>query len=324
MVLMYIVGYISSEVAAMSEAFTGAFEFEHNTLVFSIFMTVIAAIIAFGGFKRVAHVSSLVVPFMAIAWILICMGIILFNYAHIGDAFVMIIKYAFSPPAFVGGLAGSLIVGLRRGVWSNEAGIGTITNVSSLAEVDHPAQQGMSQSLGVLMDTIICTMTAFVVLSFSGFDAATEIAEESMPYLQMIFKDALGSIAPSLVFFFIFLFAITCFMGDVVIGENNLKFITESPYARYGMIALVLAVVFISCFWASDTVFAVLDILLALCGMINAFVIFRLFGRATEVYKDYKEQRKAGIEKPRFCSDSLSDKTGVTEWGASRKYNGNE
>ena len=314
MIMMYIIGYISSEVSAMSEAFTGAFEFEHNALVFSISMTVLAAIIVFGGLKRVAHVSSVVVPVMALGWIVLCIGIILFNWQHIGDAFAMIFRYAFSPPAFVGGLAGALIIGMRRGIWSNEAGIGTITNVSSIADVDHPAQQGLSQSLGVLFDTLICTMTAFVVLAFSGFDAAVEIGEDSMPYLQSIFEDAIGGSAPAIVFVFIFLFAITCFMGDVVIGENNLKFITESEYARYGMIALVLVVVFVSCFWASDTVFAVLDILLALCGIINVFVILKLSGRAAEVYKDYRRQKAAGIEKPVFDPSVLSDSTGVTEW----------
>ncbi len=314
MIMMYIVGYISSEVSAMSEAFTGAFDFENNRLVFTIVMVILATVIVLGGLNRVAKVSSVVVPFMALAWIVLCVGVILYNWQNIGDAFVMIFEYAFSPPAFVGGLAGALIIGMRRGIWSNEAGIGTITNVSSIADVDHPAEQGLSQSLGVFFDTLICTMTALVVLAFGGFDAAVEIGEDSMPYLQGIFQDAIGDSAPAIVFFFIFLFAITCFMGDVVIGENNLKFITESKYARYGMIALVLVVVAISCYWASDTVFAVLDILLALCGIINVFVIFMLFGRAVEVYKDYRAQKEAGIQKPVFRPEVLSDSTGVTAW----------
>ena len=175
-------------------------------------------------------------------------------------------------------------------------------------------QQGLSQSLGVLIDTLVCTMTALVVLTFSGFDATVQIGEDSMPYLQSIFEGALGSIAPTLVFIFIFLFAITCLMGDFVIGENNLKFITESKKARVGIIVLVMAVVFVSCFWASDAVFAILDILLAICGIINCIVIFRLFNRAVEVFRDYVRQREAGVESPRFHKDALSDDTGVTEW----------
>ncbi len=314
MVLMYIVGYISSETAAISEAFCEAFDFENNSLVLAITMTAIALVVALGGFKKVAKASAIIVPLMAFGWFIICIATVLINYQNIGDAIIMIFKYAFSPPAFVGGLAGALIVGMRRGIWSNEAGIGTITNVSSLADVDHPAAQGLSQSLGVLIDTIICTLTALVVLTYGGFDPLVEIGTDSMPYLQGIFQEAIGGIAPTLVFIFIFLFAITCLMGDFVIGENNLKFITESRYARLGIIVLVLAVVFVSSFYASDMVFAILDILLAICGIVNCIVIFKLFPRAVEVYKDYKEQKNAGVERPKFHKDVLTDDTGVTEW----------
>ena len=314
MVMMYIVGYISSETAAISEAFCEAFPFENNMLVIAIALTLITLVVAIGGFRKVAFASQWIVPMMVLGWFLICGITIIINAGNIGNAFYMIFTYAFSPPAFVGGLAGALIVGMRRGIWSNEAGIGTITNVSSLAEVDHPASQGLSQSLGVLIDTLVCTLTAFVVLTYGGFTATEAIGVDSMPYLQNIFAEALGGFAPILVMVFIFLFAITCLMGDFVIGENNMKFITEAKIAKYCVVVLVLAVVFLSSFFASDLVFAVLDILLAICGIINCFVIFKLFGRAVEVYKDYRAQKDAGVENPRFHKDALSDDTGVTEW----------
>jgi len=314
MVMMYIVGYISSETAAISEAFCEAFPFENNMLVIAIALTLITLVVAIGGFRKVAFASQWIVPMMVLGWFLICGITIIINAGNIGNAFYMIFTYAFSPPAFVGGLAGALIVGMRRGIWSNEAGIGTITNVSSLAEVDHPASQGLSQSLGVLIDTLVCTLTAFVVLTYGGFTATEAIGVDSMPYLQNIFAEALGGFAPILVTVFIFLFAITCLMGDFVIGENNMKFITEAKIAKYCVVVLVLAVVFLSSFFASDLVFAVLDILLAICGIINCFVIFKLFGRAVEVYKDYRAQKDAGVENPRFHKDALSDDTGVTEW----------
>ncbi len=314
MIMMYIVGYISSETAAISEAFCEAFQFDNNDLTIALIMTAIALVVALGGFTRVARVSVYVVPFMALAWFIICIAVIMLNFENVGNAIAMIFEYAFSPPAFVGGLAGALIVGMRRGIWSNEAGIGTITNVSSLADVNHPAAQGLSQSLGVLIDTIVCTMTALVVLTYSGFTPDIEIGVDSMPYLQGIFEGAMGSVAPTLIFIFIFLFAITCFMGDFVIGENNMKFITEKKMARYFIIALTLVVVFISSFYASDTIFAILDILLAICGIINVIVIAMLFKRAVEVYEDYKKQKAAGIKDPKFVKTSLEDSTGVTEW----------
>ena len=314
MILMYLVGYISSEVSAISEAFCEAFVFENNALFLAIFMTALTAIVALGGFKRIAQVSSVVVPFMAIAWLLFCVIVIAINHQGIGNAFIMIFQYAFSPPAFVGGLIGALLWGMRRGIWSNEAGIGTITNVSSKADVSHPVAQGLSQSLGVLIDTIICTLTALVVLSYGGFDATVAIDTDSMPYLQNIFSQAIGDAASILVFFFIFLFAITCLMGDYVIGENNMRFITQSRYAKYLIMGLTMAVVFLSCFYASDAVFAILDIMLAIVGIINVFVIFKLSGRVVEAYRDYRKQKAEGIEEPVFHKDVLSDDTGVTEW----------
>lgn len=314
MILMYIVGYISSEVSAISEAFCEAFVFDNNSLILAIVMTVMTLIIALGGFNRIARISSIVVPFMAVAWLIICVVVICINFSGLGNAFVMIFKYAFSPPAFVGGFLGALLWGMRRGIWSNEAGIGTITNVSSKADVLHPAAQGLSQSLGVLFDTIICSLTAFVILSYSGFDASVQITQDSMPYLQSVFTDALGDIASILVFFFIFLFAVTCLMGDYVIGENNMRFITSNKYAKIAIIVLTMVVVFISCFFASDAVFAVLDILLAIVGVINVFVIFKLSKRAVEAYRDYRRQKEEGIKEPEFHKSALSDDTGVTEW----------
>lgn len=314
MIMMYLVGYISSETAAISEAFCEAFPFENNALILAIAMTIIAFIVAIGGFKRIARSSAYIVPIMALGWLVICLVTVLFNYQNIGNAIVMIFQYAFSPPAFVGGVAGALLWGMRRGIWSNEAGIGTITNVSSLADVDHPAAQGLSQSLGVLIDTLICTLTALVILTYMNFDPLVEIAEDSMPYLQGAFSSVLGDIAPTLIFIFIFLFSITCLMGDYVIGENNLKFITENKNSKYIIMILVMVVVFFSTMYASDLIFAILDILLALCGIINCFVIFKLFNRAVEVYNDYKKQKAEGVEKPKFHKDALSDDTGVTDW----------
>lgn len=314
MILMYLVGYISSEVSAISEAFCEAFVFDNNATILAIVMILLMAAITLGGFRRVAKASSFIVPFMAIAWIIMCIIVILVNFQNVGNAFLMIFKFAFNPPAFAGGLFGALLWGMRRGIWSNEAGIGTITNVSSKADVRHPVTQGLSQSLGVFFDTIMCTITALVVLSFSGFNPDVKITQDSIPYLQNIFSSVFGNTASVLVFFFIFLFALTCLMGDYVIGENNMKFITGSKSSRWIIMVLTIAVVFISCFFASDAVFVILDILLAVLGIINVFVIFRLSGRAIEAYRDYRRQKDSGVAEPEFHKDALSDDTGITEW----------
>ena len=317
MIAVYIGGYVLSEISTISTSFSGAYDFEYSNLVIAFILCVIAVLVITGGFRRVAKASALVVPVMAILWIIICLAVMLMNYAGIPEAVASIFRCAFSIPATVGGGVGAMLtIAMRRGIWSNEAGEGTVTNISSSADVPHPVKQGLSQSLGVLFDTIISTMTALMVLGFfTDYDAlvATGI-DESMPLLEHVMGTTLGGAAPTLVFFFMFLFAITSFMGDYVIGENNLKFITKDRKARIGLMVLTVAVVFLSAYFGSDGLYAIMDVLLAICGTVNCFVMFKLGKHALEAYKDYRAQKAAGIKDPVFHKSALSDSSGVTEW----------
>ena len=217
-----------------------------------------------------------------------------------------------------GGIGAVIITGMQRGVWSNEAGIGTITNLSSMADVKHPVSQGYTQAIGVLIDTLVSTMTALVVLSYADIGPLHDLyifhGEDSIPVLQDIFTGTIGAAAPYLVMIFMFIFAFTCLMSDIVIGEGNLMLIKESKVAKYGMWILLLAVVFLSSFYASDAVVVVMDILLAVCAFFNAFILIKLARRGIEAFKDYRRQKKEGIEEPVFHKSCLSDDSGVTEW----------
>jgi len=281
-------------------------------------LAVFAVLVALGGFKRVAYISVIVVPFMAIAWIIMSLAVILMNAGGIGGAISAIFTCAFNVPAAVGGGVGAMLtIALRRGIWSNEAGEGTITNISSSADVPHPVKQGLSQSIGVLVDTLISTMTALVILSFFNGDYNAMVSvgiSDSMPLLEYVMGQTIGGIAPTLVFFFMFLFAITCFMGDYVIGENNLKFITQKRSAKIGLVLLTIAVVFFSAYFGSDGLYAIMDVLLAICGIVNCYVMFKLGRYAYEAFVDYRKQKKEGIEDPVFHKSALSDPSGVTEW----------
>ena len=317
MILMYIVGFVSMEVTSISEALCGAFEFENNALVFAILLTAVTAGIVIGGLGRIAKISVWLVPAMAILWLVVAIISIALSAGGIVNAFVMIFQYAFTVPSAIGGTIGAmLLIGMKRGVLSNEAGIGTITNISSMADVEHPVKQGLSQSLGVLIDTVVSTLTALVVLSYGSIEEIGALTNslESINILQFVLEDTIGGSAPYLVAAFLFVFAFTCLMGDYVIGENNLAFITKNVKAKYVMIFALLAVVFISSFYASDGMFAVVDIFLGICGVINCLVMFKLAGRAIEAYKDYRAQKSAGKETPVFSKDCLSDSSGVLEW----------
>ena len=317
MIAVYIGGYVLSEISTISTSFTGAYDFEHNSFVIAFFLLAIAVLVVTGGFKRVARASAVIVPAMAALWIVLCVAVMCINIGGMPNAVSSIFTCAFSVPATVGGGVGAMLTkAMRRGIWSNEAGEGTITNISSSADVPHPVKQGLSQSLGVLFDTLISTMTALVILSaFSDYDAiaATGIVD-SMHLLEHVMGDAIGGVAPSLVFVFMFLFAITSFMGDYVIGENNLKLITKDGKARTGLIAITLAVVFLAAYFGTDGLYAIMDVLLAICGVVNCFVMFKLGRYALEAYADYRRQKEAGVEDPVFRKSCLSDSTGVTSW----------
>ena len=320
MIMMYLVGFVSGEVISMSEAVQGAFNYEWTHLVFACILTAVTGLILIGGVYRIADLSVKIVPFMAIGWFIICIASIVLSDGGVINAFGMIFEYAFNLPAVLGGGFGTVIVitGMKRGVWSNEAGIGTITNLSAMAHVKHPVSQGYTQALGVLIDTVVSTMTALVILSYADFDAIYQQylanGSDSIPLLQFIFTEAIGWVSPYVVAVFMFVFAFTCLISDVVIGEGNLMLIKEGRAANLAMKGLLLAVVFLSCFFASDELTVFMDILLASCAFFSTFIMIRLAGRGLEAYRDYRRQKKEGIEEPVFTKDCLSDSTGVTEW----------
>ena len=321
MIAVYIGGFILSEIVTISSSFSAAYDFENNTLVIAFILAVIAVIVAIGGFRGVASVDVFIVPFVALAWVVLSIVVVAMNFGGTYDAVVSIITCAFSVPSAVGGGLGSMITwALRRGVWSNEAGEGTITNISSSADVSHPVKQGLSQSLGVLFDTMVSTLTALVILSFfhGDYDAISGqymgMGMSAQALIQSVMQATIGDIAPTLVFFFMFLFALICFMGDYVIGLNNLKFITQDPRARYGLIIFTILVVFLSAFYGSEGLYGIMDVILGVAGIVNCYVMFKLSRHAYEAYQDYIRQKADGIKDPVFRRTVLSDPSGVTEW----------
>lgn len=319
MFMMYIIGFVSMEVCSMAEAANGSFDFEGSQLFFAVLFTLLTLFIIIGGVRRVSQLSVGIVPAMAVMWFIICIIVVAINAANIPSAISSIFINAFSVPSAVGGGVGAmLIIGMKRGILSNEAGIGSIPNISSMADVKHPAAQGLSQSIGVFIDTIVCTLTALVVLSFGGYESIqgvyNSLGEESVPTLQFIMEDAIGWIAPYLVSLFMFLFAFTSLMTDYVIGQNNMEINGSSKAKLMFLNVIILIVVFLSSFYSSDALFVVVDLMMILCGLVNVVVIFKLGSRAVEAYADYRRQRAEGIEEPEFHKSVLSDQAGISCW----------
>ncbi len=210
LVITFGIGFVAVQSCNASKALCGAFSFEYNNYIFAAIIAIVAAILIFRGLKAVAKFSSTVVPIMAFLWIIFAIIAIVLNIDGVVNAVKMIFEYAFTAPSMLGGALGSiLITGLKRGVFSNEAGLGSVANIAATADVKHPVKQGMIQSFGVLVDTlIVCTFTALVVLSYGTFDqilALGAITGDGANLVQGIIADtAFGSAANYIIAIFLF------------------------------------------------------------------------------------------------------------------------
>ena len=321
LVITFGIGFVAVQSCNASKALCGAFSFEYNNYIFAAIIAIVAAILIFRGLKAVAKFSSTVVPIMAFLWIIFAIIAIVLNIDGVVNAVKMIFEYAFTAPSMLGGALGSiLITGLKRGVFSNEAGLGSVANIAATADVKHPVKQGMIQSFGVLVDTlVVCTFTALVVLSYGTFDqilALGAITGDGANLVQGIIADtAFGSAANYIIAIFLFVFAFTSLIGYYTMSESNARFIKDKKSVIMAVKILVILVAFIAgTVSTATTVDNVSDTFMALMATVNMILVVLLSRQVFEAYADYRKQKKAGIEEPVFHKSCLSDSTGVTEW----------
>ena len=317
LVLTFGIGFIGVQACNASAALSGAFDFDNNRLVFALAIAALAAVILFKGLKAVARFSSNIVPAMALAWIVFCIVAICFNVDGVTNAFGMIFEYAFSAPSLMGGVIGTVIItGLKRGVFSNEAGLGSVANVASTADIPHPVKQGLIQSFGVLVDTrVVCTFTAVVVLSYSGFGDILALDLKGRELVQAITEDSMGGIAQYVIALFMFVFAFTSLVGYYTMSEANARFIRDDEGVILAVRIIVILVAFCAAVVTDVTIMdAFSDTFNAAMASVNMVIVALLSRKVFEAYADYRKQKRAGVEEPEFHRSSLSDATGVTEW----------
>ena len=205
-------------------AWEGAFGIDHAWI--GAILTVLTLIVIFGGIQRIARVSSIVGPVMALGYIALALGIVLFNITRLPAVIETILSNAFGWEQAIGGSVGAaLMQGIKRGLFSNEAGMGSAPNVAATAHVSHPVKQGLIQALGVFTDTlIICTCTAFIIL-FSG--APLDGSINGVQLTQQALSNEVGSIGSTFVALAILLFAFSSIIGNYYYGEANIRFITS-------------------------------------------------------------------------------------------------
>jgi AGCS family alanine or glycine:cation symporter/putative sodium/glutamine symporter len=308
------IGFVGVQASNSSAAIVEAFNVDSHIVGFVI--ALIAGLVIFSGTKIVGKFSAKIVPAMAVFWIIFTIAIIVMNFGNVGNAFAMIFQYAFSAPALIGGGIGTIImVGLKRGVFSNEAGLGSVANLAGTADTTHPVKQGLIQSFGVIVDTIIvCTFTAIAVLSFGNWEEVMALGLRGAPLVQEVASQALGTWAPTLIAMFLFVFAFTSMLGYYTMSEANLRFVKDHNTVVFVLRVVVVLVAFASCTISTALMDLISDTFMAAMGAVNVIVVALLAKPVMEAYRDYRKQQKEGIKEPIFHKSALSDSDGVTEW----------
>ena len=259
-----------------------------------------------GGGKRVIKVSSLLVPFMGVAYILVALLIVAFNLGTLPAVFKAIFAGAFDLRAIFGGFGGSCVMyGVKRGLFSNEAGVGSAPNASASAEVDHPVRQGLVQVLSVFIDTIlVCSATAFMCMC-SGVTPSADL--KGAPYIQQSLEATLGAFGPIFITVAMALFAFTTLLGNLYYVDRALIYILKrQPSKRFMLAYHVIAslIILIGAVLSADLLWNIADITMGLMALINIPVILFLSKYAIRAIQDYDRQRKEG-KSPVFYADSI-------------------
>ena len=311
------IGFCAAQASSSVEALTSTFIFDNNTLVFGLVITILTGLIIFGGMKRIATFSSKIIPLMAVAWLALGTITIVMNIEGLINAFVMIFSYAFGFEQVAGGLLGAVIMtGLKRGIFSNESGLGTIANIAGTADVKHPVKQGLIQCFGTLVDTlVVCTFTAMVILTaFDDYGAILNTGLSNSPLVEYVLNDTIGHIGSILMSLFLLFFAFTSLLGNYAISETNVRFISDRKISIMVMRIAVVVTVFIASLIGADASILISDTIMAFAGVVNISCVILLSSLAFQAYADWRKQKSEGIEDPVFHRDTLDDATGITEW----------
>lgn len=269
-------------------------------------LTVATLIIIFGGIQRIAKVSGFIVPVMALGYILLALYIVLVNIIHLPDVIMHIVTHAMGWEQALGGSIGAALTqGIKRGLFSNEAGMGSAPNAAATASVTHPVKQGLIQTLGVFTDTlIICTCTAFIIL-FSETHLGGTL--DGVKLTQAALNSEIGSAGSYYVAIAIFFFAFSSILGNYYYGEANLQFITRKQWVIPVYRLLVTAMVLFGSLASLKLVWGMADIMMALMSICNLIAIVLLGKYAIRLLDDYRSQKQAGIKNPVFRKEQMKD-----------------
>ncbi|MEK3663397.1 alanine/glycine:cation symporter family protein [Paenibacillus sp. FSL F4-0236] len=300
--------------AVQSNTVTVAFEnsFGTNRAILGLVMAAAFALVIFGGVKRIARMSEYIVVVMAGIYIGAALIIMLINITELPGVFALIVKSAFGFEQVAGGSLGAVILqGVKRGLFSNEAGMGSAPNAAATATTSHPVKQGLMQALGVLTDTLlICSSTAFIILLS---DAYKQPGLDGIKLTQAALSEHIGSWASGSLAIMIFLFAFSTLIGNYYYGETNIEFLNSNKkvllFYRYSVLAMIIfgSVAKVQLVWD------LADLFMGFMVIVNLIAILLLSKVAFAALKDYKKQKREGKD-PVFYKDSIPGLENVEGW----------
>ncbi len=308
-ILTYAVGYNMLAAYNLQSTFK-AFDFYGNATpyIIGIILAVLFGIIIIGGAKRLVNVTGVLVPIMGVIYVVVAILVLIINAKNIPAMFGMIFDSAFDFKAIFGGFAGSCIMnGIKRGLYSNEAGMGSAPNAAARADVSHPAKQGLVQMLSVFLDTLlICTATGFMVLS-SGIGVTEEMQADSALYVQGALGESLGAFGPIFIAVAMSLFAFTTLIGNYSYCEGCLDFIAGKKVGKNGVLVfriIATILIFVGAVATASMVWNIADMLQGFMVVINVPVILILMKPAMKALDDYCKQKKEG-KNPVFVAKEI-------------------
>ncbi|RPE26845.1 alanine/glycine:cation symporter family protein [Acinetobacter vivianii] len=272
-----------------------------------IALVVMTALIIFGGIKRIAKVAEGIVPFMALLYIAVALYIAAINLPMLPEIFKLIFTKAFEFEAAAGGFFGAMIsmammMGIKRGLFSNEAGMGSAPNAAAASDVKHPVNQGLVQMLGVFVDTfVVCSCTAIIIMVSGMYH---EAGFEGVTLTQKALESQIGSWGGGFLAVILFLFAFTSIIGNYAYAESNVQFINNNPKVMFGFRILVLAMVYFGAITSVPLIWSMADLSMGLMATINLIAILLLTPYLRMLLKDYTSQLKQGIQHPEFKLDN--------------------
>ena len=322
LIITYAYGFNGLQSQTMTSAFQIYYNmFDQNGVKFadSDWPLIIGAILAiFSSFMFFSHhttigkVSSVIVPFMALAYVGLSVIAIFMNFDKIPQVFDMIFKSAFDFKAIFGGFAGSvLVIGIKRGLFSNEAGMGSAPNAAAAAFTTHPAKQGIIQSFAVFIDVIICTSSGFLVLFsmayLNNIGADGKPILVALPLVQEAMKEYYGDFGIHFTTIAIVLFAITSLIGNYYYAQANVRFLTNSNFAMNVFKLSAVFMIFIGAQMNLTLAWNLADLTMAFMATINIVSILLLSAIVKKVLDDFNEQKSLGKD-PVFSAKKLNIK----------------